>query len=981
MRPTPRPPAFAIPDPFAPLNRGDADADDLSSASSDSGGVQDYGDDDEEEQGEKQRLVQEGEMLDPEGRMWEDRKTAQAMFKSVLSDSEESLSKRQETDRISGLLLSHLLSPSTGRHTFRGEGLKTITREHLANGTFWTEEVQLDWLAEAGDGVYSQRAEDGSILLTDINKNETRLLVDGNNIRDGREKLEWVRFKVSADLKFILFDTDWTKQWRHSSHANFWVHDIAASTTVRLRSPSYPPHTAFASFSPRNHHIAYVHANDLYVLENPPARGERVSPIRLTVDGSPTTFNGVPDWVFSSDTTTWWSPDASKLAFLSFDEELVPEYEFPIYNTEWATPGAQPYPAHTVMRYPKAGFPNPKVRIRVFDLAAYLSLASRPNPFSTSIASPTVDPRVSSLIYDLVFSSPFPETDVVVSEVTWVGKDQLIVKATDRTARVQRVALFDLSKVGGGGDEEDGKTNIIVGQVVRDDDFGQLDGGWAEPATSTSSLPQMASTISPTSRQPTRKTPSSSPKETGRLTGAVDVQRGLIYFIAAKPSIERHLYSVPLPSHERLAELAAAQASGTTGLPPLTALTNTNARGYYSASFSPFAGVYQLNYEGPSMPWQKLIKVDDPNYSNTLVDNAALTKVDTQFQHADISYSTVTVEPTASADGNKIELNAMELRPPLMDVSGRTKYPVLFQVYGGPNSQTVTTRWQRDWQQYVSSSLGYVVVRIDPRGTGFKGRRHRMSVRNRLGELEQADVIEAARQWAELPYVDEKRVGIWGWASFRFFPFPVGSATSLSIFRIPTSLPCHGPRCYETLIDTATDRRRSLGQSFGGFLTAKVIEANSSVFQLGMAVAPVTDWQYYDSIYTERYMSTPKLNPGGYANSSVSRMDGFKHADFALAHGSGDDNVHYQNTAALLDRFTVAHVRFVCGSLFEAELRSRPISNSNFRFRMFTDSDHSISMRGAYWELMAWLEAFLLEKFGEGGRTKSRWKMKVEHGK
>ncbi|GAA5973880.1 hypothetical protein JCM21900_004734 [Sporobolomyces salmonicolor] len=951
MRPTPRPPAFAIPDPFAPLNRGDAVADDLSSASSDSGGVQDYGDDDEEEQGEKQRLVQEGEMLDPEGRMWEDRKTAQAMFNSRRRLLLCAVSAFLLFILFSGLLLSHLLSPSTGRHTFRGEGLKTITREHLANGTFWTEEVQLDWLAEAGDGVYSQRTEDGSILLTDINKNETRLLVDGNNIRDGREKLEWMRFKVSADLKFILFDTDWTKQWRHSSHANFWVHDIAASTTVRLRSPSYPPHTAFASFSPRNHHIAYVHANDLYVLENPPARGERVSPIRLTVDGSPTTFNGVPDWVyeeevFSSDTTTWWSPDASKLAFLSFDEELVPEYEFPIYNTEWATPGAQPYPAHTVMRYPKAGFPNPKVRIRVFDLAAYLSLASRPNPFSTSIASPTVDSRVSSLIYDLVFLSPFPETDVVVSEVTWVGKDQLIVKATDRTARVQRVALFDLSKVGGGGDEEDGKTKIIVGQVVRDDDFGKLDGGWAEPGqnivgieTTTLLHSSASSGAAPIPSYPPgyldivpasngfnhlayfspadSKTPVFLTEGDWEIDGsvqAVDVQRGLIYFIAAKPSIERHLYSVPLPSHERLAELAAAQASGTTGLPPPIALTNTNARGYYSASFSPFAGVYQLNYEGPSMPWQKLIKVDDPNYSNTLVDNAALTKVDTQFQHAEISYSTVTVEPTtASADGNKVELNAMELRPPLMDVSGRTKYPVLFQVYGGPNSQTVTTRWQRDWQQYVSSTLGYVVVRVDPRGTGFKGRRHRMPVRNRLGELEQADVIEAARQWAELPYVDEKRIGIWGW-------------------------------------------------SFGGFLTAKVIEANSSVFQLGMAVAPVTDWQYYDSIYTERYMSTPKLNPEGYANSSVSRMDGFKHADFALAHGSGDDNVHYQNTAALLDRFTVAHVR-------------------NFRFRMFTDSDHSISLRGAYWELMAWLEAFLLEKFGEGGRTKSRWKMKVEHGK
>ncbi|GAA5916914.1 hypothetical protein JCM5296_000616 [Sporobolomyces johnsonii] len=874
---TPRAPAFAIPDPFAPFKRGDADADDLSSASSDSGGFEDRVDDDEEEQDEKHRLVEEGEMLDPEGGMWEDRKTAQARRRRLLLSA------------IPAFLLFILFSE-----------LKKITREHLANGTFWTEEVQLDWLAEAGDGVYSQRTEDGSILLTDINKNETRLLVDGNNIRDGREKLEWARFKVSADLKFILFDTDWTK-------------------------------------------------NDLYVLENPPAQGERVSPIRLTVDGSPTTFNGVPDWVyeeevFSSDTTTWWSPDASKLAFLSFAEELVPEYEFPIYNTEWATPGAQPYPAHTVMRYPKAGFPNPKVRIRVFDLAAYLSLPTRPTPFSTSIASPTVDPRVSSLTYDLVFSSPFPEIDVVVSEVTWVGKDQLIVKATDRTARVQRVALFDLSQMEGGVDEEEGKPKTIVGQVVREDDFGELDGGWAEPGQNivgieaTTLLHSSASSdAAPIPSYPpgyldivpvsngfnhlAYYSPADSQNPVFLTEGeweidgsvqAVDVQRGLIYFIAANPSIERHLYSVPLPSPERLAELAAAQASGKTRLLPPTALTNTTVRGYYSASFSPFAGVYQLNYEGPSMPWQKLIKVDEPNYSNILADNAALAKVDSQFQHADISYRTVTVEPTASADGNKVELNAMELRPPLMDVSGRTKYPVLFQVYGGPNSQMVTTRWQRDWQQYVSSTLGYVVVRVDPRGTGFKGRGHRMPVRNRLGELETADVIEAARQWAELPYIDEKRVGIWGW-------------------------------------------------SYGGFLTSKVIEANSSVFQLGMAVAPVTDWQYYDSIYTERYMSTPKLNRGGYANSSVSRMDGFKHADFVLAHGSGDDNVHYQNTAALLDRFTVAHVR-------------------NFRFRMFTDSDHSISMRGAYWELMAWLEGFLLEKFGEGGRTKSRWKMKVENG-
>lgn len=118
-----------------------------------------------------------------------------------------------------------------------------------------------------------------------------------------------------------------------------------------------------------------------------------------------------------------------------------------------------------------------------------------------------------------------------------------------------------------------------------------------------------------------------------------------------------------------------------------------------------------------------------------------------------------------------------------------------------------------------------------------------------------------------------------------------------------------------------------------------------------MAVAPVTDWRFYDSIYTERYMSTPQLNPTGYRNSSIHSSVGFNSSrvDFALAHGSGDDNVHFLNSAALLDRLTGDKVR-------------------GWRFRMFTDSDHGISRRGAYWELMQWLTDFLVEKWGEGGR-------------
>lgn len=165
-----------------------------------------------------------------------------------------------------------------------------------------------------------------------------------------------------------------TQQWRHSSHANFWVHTLSTGATTPLIPSSsgtstyasehaYPPHTALATFSPTDHHIAYVHANDLYVLEGPHGEeGEKSkAAIRVTVDGSPTTFNGVPDWVyeeevFSGDSSLWWAPDGSKLAFLSFDEEKVPEYEFPIYNPSPWTPGGLPYPEKTVMRYPKVSW-------------------------------------------------------------------------------------------------------------------------------------------------------------------------------------------------------------------------------------------------------------------------------------------------------------------------------------------------------------------------------------------------------------------------------------------------------------------------------------------------------------------------------------------------------------------------------------------------------------------------------------------------
>lgn len=116
---------------------------------------------------------------------------------------------------------------------------------------------------------------------------------------------------------------------------------------------------------------------------------------------------------------------------------------------------------------------------------------------------------------------------------------------------------------------------------------------------------------------------------------------------------------------------------------------------------------------------------------------------------------------------------------------------------------------------------------------------------------------------------------------------------------------------------------------------------------MALAVAPVIDWRFYDSVYTERYMSTPELNPTGYRSSAVNHVNGFGNLSFSLAHGSADDNVHFLNSAQLLDLLTAQQIR-------------------GFQFRMFSDSDHSISTRGAYGELMRWMTDFLLLKWGHG---------------
>ncbi|KAI9067913.1 dipeptidyl aminopeptidase [Trametes sanguinea] len=774
---------------------------------------------------------------------------------------------------------------------FRIQGVQHITMDHIFNGTFSARSQSVNWVPEAGDGVFAT-VQGTSILLVDLKSNSTKELVSVADVKDEHGRpLNWASWKLSSDMKYLLVKADHKKQWRHSSFGNYYVHEFATKRTWPLIPPTHPPITAYATWSPTGESIAYVTENDLYVVPTP---SETTSPIRVTTSGNASLFNGVPDWVyeeevFSSDFALWWSPDATKVAFLRFDETAVDEYTYPVYNPTEDAHAVVPYPDHVVMKYPKPGYNNPLVTVHVFQLDEYLATMDDigDGANSTEIAE--------GVTMELYWDDRHIISDSIIAEVAWVSEDVLLVREVTRAAEDGNVVYFDMRN-----------SLRNIGKVVRKlgKDGEQGDDGWIDPIQAIHPLPPSLSPdlqpayldivptpsgynhialFSPANSSTPRFLTSGSWEVTSGIL-AVDANRSLVYFQAANPSsTQRHIYSVPLP------KLTSDDQE------EVQPLTDTSSPGFYDADFSPEGEFYLLSYKGPHAPWQRIIHVDDDKFDYVLTENPQLNDTLAQYELPIVTHSTI------ESDG--YELNVLEMRPPRMDDSGRTKYPVLFRVYGGPGSQMVDNRFYIDWHAYLVTELQYIVVVVDGRGTGFLGRALRNPVKNNLGRWETVDQINAAKIWAAKDYVDPKRIGIWGW-------------------------------------------------SYGGFMSSKVVEADAGVHSLAMAVAPVTSWRLYDSIYTERYMNLPAANPDGYVTASISNVTGFHHADFLLAHGSGDDNVHFANSAHLLDMLTAEKVR-------------------GFRFRMFTDSDHSIYRRGANRELYEFMTEFLLEKWGKGGKRRS----------
>jgi dipeptidyl-peptidase-4 len=301
----------------------------------------------------------------------------------------------------------------------------------------------------------------------------------------------------------------------------------------------------------------------------------------------------------------------------------------------------------------------------------------------------------------------------------------------------------------------------------------------------------------------------------------------------------------------------------------------TSSAGTHTASFSKTFKYFILTSSDADTPYKITLNNNTGELIRVLEDNSFVQSMMSYFKftkHEFFSYF----------DHDNTEIYGYQILPP--NFKKNKKYPVLVYVYGGPESQDVRNSWEsmNAWFQYLAQH-GYIVVCADNRGTNGRGEEFRKSIYMQLGKLEVDDQIALAEYMITKPYVDKNRIGIFGW-------------------------------------------------SYGGYLSLFCMMRGNQLFKTGVAIAPVTDWRYYDSVYTERFMRTPSENEDGYWNGAPINFADMLEGKLLLVHGLDDDNVHFQNSAELISKLVEENKQF---DLFVYPDQNHHMHGGNALFHMY----------------------------------------------
>ncbi len=625
-------------------------------------------------------------------------------------------------------------------------------------------------------------------------------------------------YVFSDDESILMVYTNTQKIHRHSHKSDYFVYNIKKKTLEAL-SENGPQQEA--SISPNAQRIAFVRQNNLFVKDLRFGTEKQI-----TTDGEfNKIINGIPDWVYEEEFEFTrgfeWSPDGRFIAFLKFNEQAVKEYSFPLYMGASPTIAANElYPVSYKFKYPKAGETNATVSVHTYDTNnRVIKMMNLPEDDDYYIPRIRWTQSSDKLCIVRLNRHQNKMTFYLANPMTAICKLFL----TEESDTYISESVFDQFQFIEDNwfvtmSEKDGYNHIYL--------YG-LDGRLIKQVT----------------------------KGEFDVTDfyGYDAKNKLFYYQAAGRSpLQREVYAIDLKEKQKQI---------------ITPMEGTN-KAVFSSSFS----YYLHDFTASEVPRIVTVKNNKGETLRVLEDNSKLIKELEDYKSSKREFFSFT-------PSHGIELNGWMVKP--INFDPKKKYPVLMVQYSGPGSQKVLDEWNFGWEQVLSND-GYIVACVDGRGTGARGETFKKCTYMELGHLESDDQIEAAQYLGSLDYIDETRIGIWGW-------------------------------------------------SYGGYMAALCL-SRSNIFKIGIAVAPVTHWKYYDSIYTERFMRTPKENIGGYDKYSPLELADQLSGRLLLIHGSADDNVHYQNTMEYAERLVQA------GKQFEMQIytnRKHGISGGNTRMHLY----------------------------------------------
>jgi len=569
--------------------------------------------------------------------------------------------------------------------------------------------------------------------------------------------------------------------------------------TRSLTSLSKNGKQQYATFAPDAGKVAFVRDNNLFFVSI-----SDMSETQVTNDGKFNhIINGSTDWVYEEEfgfaAAFYWSPDGAKLAYYRFDESQVKEYNLQKWNR------GQLYPQDYKFKYPKAGEANALVEIYVYDLNSKqitkAELGNNPDIYIPRVQW-TADPNVLAI---RKMNRLQNEAELLhMNAIT--GATQLVLKETSDTyvdmEYTDELIYTSDKKFFLATSERSGYKHLYLHSI---------DGKLIRPITSGE-------------------------WEVSQLIG-FDEKGKTIYYLSTEGNyLNRTFYSVSLDGKKKV-KLSKDEGSHTINM----SADYQFYLDYYSSAAQPLT-VSLYRTKGNA-----LIKVLEKNeaLNTTLTDYGITAKEFFKYK---------------SADGTT-DLDGYLIKPANFDSS--KNYPVLVYQYSGPRSSSVSNSFGGGYfyWYHMLAQQGILVAVIDTRGTGSRGEKFAKMTYKQLGKYELEDLLAGAKHLGALSYIDETRMGIFGW-------------------------------------------------SYGGYMSSLAMTKGAGVYKLGIAGAPVTNWRFYDTVYTERFLQTPQLNPSGYDdNSPTTHADKLK-GHFLLIHGTGDDNVHFQNSVTLEDGLIRAGKQF-----------------------------------------------------------------------